>query len=110
VAIASGKGGTGKTTVAVSLALVAASLDLSAAGITKADAPRTALLDCDVEEPNAHLFLRTTMYERRDVGVPYPNGRAGGGGDCRSLAHYPPRPRHGAHGEGLLTYTHCTAW
>ncbi|MBN2142988.1 MAG: ATP-binding protein [Candidatus Aureabacteria bacterium] len=43
ISIASGKGGTGKTTVAVSLAL---SID------------NVQFLDCDVEEPNAHLFLK----------------------------------------------------
>ena len=45
IAVASGKGGTGKTTVAVSLAL-----SLSA------EEP-IQFLDCDVEEPNAHIFL-----------------------------------------------------
>jgi len=43
LAVASGKGGTGKTTVAVNLARV------RGAGVQ--------VLDCDVEEPNAHLFL-----------------------------------------------------
>lgn len=43
ISVASGKGGTGKTTVATNLA--------SALG------RRAMLLDCDVEEPNAHLFL-----------------------------------------------------
>jgi len=43
IAVASGKGGTGKTTISISLAL-------SAPGAV-------TLLDCDVEEPNAGLFL-----------------------------------------------------
>ena len=43
ISIASGKGGTGKTTVATNLAATIGS------GVQ--------LLDCDVEEPNAHLFL-----------------------------------------------------
>lgn len=43
IAIASGKGGTGKTTVAVNLARIFAE--------------PVQLLDCDVEEPNAHLFF-----------------------------------------------------
>jgi MinD superfamily P-loop ATPase len=43
LAVASGKGGTGKTTVAVNLA--------------RAIGTRVQLLDCDVEEPNIHLFL-----------------------------------------------------
>lgn len=43
VSVASGKGGTGKTTVATNMAY---SLD-----------EKVQLLDCDVEEPNAHLFL-----------------------------------------------------
>jgi MinD superfamily P-loop ATPase len=42
LAIASGKGGTGKTTVALGMALVAET---------------ATLLDCDVEEPDDHLFL-----------------------------------------------------
>lgn len=47
IAIASGKGGTGKTTLAVNLAVTAAELGR-----------RVAYVDCDVEEPNGHLFLR----------------------------------------------------
>ena len=58
VAIASGKGGTGKTTVAVNLAL-------SLPG-------EVQLLDCDVEAPNAHLFLEYALATREVVGIPVP--------------------------------------
>ncbi len=66
VTVASGKGGTGKTTVAVSLALSVAA--------RQADQEATPLLlDCDVEEPNAGLFLGqlippSAAWERREVG------------------------------------------
>ncbi len=55
IAIASGKGGTGKTTVAVNLALSLA-----------AEEP-VQVLDCDVEEPNAHLFLNPEFSDRQSV-------------------------------------------
>lgn len=58
IAIASGKGGTGKTTLAVALAL-STSRDLT-------------LLDCDVEEPNAGLFLNLENSEDISVTVPIP--------------------------------------
>lgn len=61
IAIASGKGGTGKTLVAVNLAL------------TAARAGRTVRLgDCDVEEPNDHLFLSPEIESTREVKVPVP--------------------------------------
>ena len=63
VTVASGKGGTGKTTVAVSLALSLAELGKPAGPL---------FLDCDVEEPNAALFLRPTIEERREVGQMIP--------------------------------------
>jgi MinD superfamily P-loop ATPase len=53
ISIASGKGGTGKTTVSTNLAL--------------AIAPRVQLLDCDVEEPNAHLFLHPVIERKEPV-------------------------------------------
>ena len=59
--VASGKGGTGKTTLATNLAVTAA-----------ADGARVQLLDCDVEEPNCHLFLRPEVHESRAVTVPVP--------------------------------------
>lgn len=71
ITVASGKGGTGKTTVAVSLALsLATDGDAS-------DPARPLFLDCDVEEPNAALFLTRsllpqTSWERREVGQMVP--------------------------------------
>jgi MinD superfamily P-loop ATPase len=58
VAIASGKGGTGKTTVALNLAL-------SLGG-------QVQLLDCDVEEPNCALYLRPRIDSRTTVGISVP--------------------------------------
>jgi MinD superfamily P-loop ATPase len=53
ISIASGKGGTGKTTVSTNLAL---SID-----------QKVQLLDCDVEEPNCHLFLNPTIEKKETV-------------------------------------------
>ncbi len=58
VAVASGKGGTGKTTVSVNLARVLGS--------------EVRLLDCDVEEPNAHLFLNGSMIKEETITIPIP--------------------------------------
>jgi len=61
IAIASGKGGTGKTTVAVNMAAA-----LSRASIS------VRLMDCDVEEPNAHIFLQPIMTSREGAFVSVP--------------------------------------
>ena len=58
ISVASGKGGTGKTTVATNLAL---SLESN-----------VQILDCDVEEPNAHLFIRPEILETETVTTPVP--------------------------------------
>jgi MinD superfamily P-loop ATPase len=58
IVVASGKGGTGKTTVATSLALVAGE--------------SVRFLDCDVEAPNAALFLNPALETRKDVGIQLP--------------------------------------
>lgn len=61
ISIASGKGGTGKTTVAVNLAL-----SLIKYG------HKVQFLDCDVEEPNAGLFLKPQINRFQPVGIPIP--------------------------------------
>ncbi|MDD3653811.1 MAG: ATP-binding protein [Desulfotomaculaceae bacterium] len=61
IALASGKGGTGKTTVSVNLASAAA-----AAGY------EVCYVDCDVEEPNGHLFLNPCIRRSYPVNVPVP--------------------------------------
>ena len=58
ISVASGKGGTGKTTVATNLAVA-----LGGAA---------TLVDCDVEEPNAHLFLKPHIQHRETAYVPVP--------------------------------------
>jgi MinD superfamily P-loop ATPase len=60
IAIASGKGGTGKTLVATSLAL------------SLAKERPVQLLDCDVEEPDAHILLKPSFSHRRTVSVSVP--------------------------------------
>jgi MinD superfamily P-loop ATPase len=60
LSVASGKGGTGKTTIAVNLAL---SLENTRA---------VQFLDCDVEEPNAHLFLKPRFMSNQEVSIPIP--------------------------------------
>jgi MinD superfamily P-loop ATPase len=59
ISIASGKGGTGKTTIAVNLAL----------SLPKGT---VQLIDCDVEEPNSHLFLKPSIHRVTSVGIPVP--------------------------------------
>lgn len=64
IAIASGKGGTGKTTLSVNLALTAGRMpDMKG---------RVYLLDCDVEEPNAHIFLKVKKLKEKPVNILVP--------------------------------------
>ena len=57
ISSASGKGGTGKTTVATNLAL----------SILNAQ-----ILDCDVEEPNSHIFIKPRIKKKEPVFIPVP--------------------------------------
>jgi len=58
ISVASGKGGTGKTTVATSLALSVNS------GVQ--------FLDCDVEEPNAQIFIKSKINNKIPAFIPVP--------------------------------------
>jgi MinD superfamily P-loop ATPase len=60
VSVASGKGGTGKTLVATSLAL------------SLSDNYKVQLLDCDVEEPNANILLHLAVNQSQPVYIPIP--------------------------------------
>ncbi len=57
IAVLSGKGGTGKTLVSVNLACAA---------------DKAVYVDCDVEEPNGHLFLKPEITEKQSVTVTVP--------------------------------------
>jgi MinD superfamily P-loop ATPase len=62
ISVASGKGGTGKTTVAANLAVC-----LAARG------KAVVFLDCDVEEPDGHVFLKPKIESRQEVEVKVPH-------------------------------------
>jgi len=77
VAIASGKGGTGKTTIAVNLAA--------------AFPDKSVYADCDVEEPNGHIFLKPEIDRVRSIGIPTPSvvkERCTGCGRCAQTCRY----------------------
>ena len=57
ISVASGKGGTGKTTVATNLAL---------------SIGKNQFLDCDVEEPNANIFINAKIKKKEDISVRIP--------------------------------------
>jgi len=62
ISVASGKGGTGKTTIAVNLALY----------LAQNGTESIQFLDCDVEEPNAYIFLRPEIQKRQKVCILVP--------------------------------------
>lgn len=77
ISVASGKGGTGKTTVSTNLAV---SLDR-----------KLTLLDCDVEEPNAHLFIRAEHMDSTKVQTFIPSidtAKCNGCGKCAEICQF----------------------
>ena len=77
IAVASGKGGTGKTTVSVNLARV-----------LNGD---VILTDCDVEEPNAHLFLKGKKLKEEIISIPFPHvdePLCNACGECARICQY----------------------
>jgi MinD superfamily P-loop ATPase len=80
IAVASGKGGTGKTTVAVNLAVSAARVGL-----------RAAYVDCDVEEPNGHIYLKPEKGLSLPVAVEVPEvdeSKCTACGKCRDICEF----------------------
>ena len=78
ITVASGKGGTGKTTVATSLTLALSP-------------HKTAFLDCDVEGPNAHIFLKPRFENEEQVGILVPQvdeKLCDGCGICSDICQY----------------------
>ena len=77
IAVASGKGGTGKTTVSTSLALCAPG--------------PVQFLDCDVEEPNGHIFLKPELTESERCVVTIPRileDKCTYCGKCRDICQF----------------------
>jgi len=80
IAVASGKGGTGKTTIAVNLAVL----------LARGGRP-VQYVDCDVEAPNGHLFLRPQIQQSDPVTVPVPavdTSRCTGCGRCGRICQF----------------------
>jgi len=76
ISVASGKGGTGKTTIATSLAL---------------SIPNVQILDCDVEEPNSHIFIKPVIQKKTPVFIPVPKideSRCTYCGKCKQVCQY----------------------
>ncbi|MCD6416372.1 MAG: P-loop NTPase [Planctomycetes bacterium] len=83
ISIASGKGGTGKTTLAVNLAT-------ALARSAEIQAP-VRLLDCDVEEPNDHLFVQPRFDHTETVDVLKPSWNeelCTACGKCQDICNY----------------------
>jgi len=115
ISVASGKGGTGKTTIAVNLAfsipILSASPDTTVsprcsasispdtdAGAHTGTSPGSLpipgmlrLLDCDVEEPNCHIFVKPDIQWTESAGIPVPSvdeSRCTACGECGRICQY----------------------
>ncbi|NLD92104.1 MAG: P-loop NTPase [Fibrobacter sp.] len=80
IAVASGKGGTGKTTISTNLALYLCE-----------ESNKVVYLDCDVEEPNGHLFLRPVLGEKITTSIPVPvidSSKCNACGECVRFCEY----------------------
>jgi MinD superfamily P-loop ATPase len=80
IAIASGKGGTGKTTIATNLAVF-----LARSG------RNVCYADCDVEAPNGHIFLKPNITRSTPVSIPVPEvdeQKCTGCGECGKICQY----------------------
>ena len=81
IAISSGKGGTGKTFVATNIAVTLAKMG-----------KKVSYLDCDVEEPNGHLFLKPRIEKEEEVRIVAPVGvdeeKCTKCGKCAEACHY----------------------
>ncbi|KPL06444.1 (4Fe-4S)-binding protein [bacterium SM23_57] len=80
IAVVSGKGGTGKTTVSLSLASYLAE-----------NHTQVTYVDCDVEEPNGHLFLHPSIEHTKTVGIPIPvvdSALCDGCGKCGEICRF----------------------
>lgn len=71
IAISSGKGGTGKTFIASNIAAVLSDTLLNS---NEVQGNTTRYLDCDVEEPNGHLFLKPVIHDQEEVMLSSPVG------------------------------------
>ncbi len=92
ISIASGKGGTGKTTVATNLAYVIS------------QSRNVTLLDADVEAPNCHLFFEKALEKTEDVYLPVPvinEEKCTLCGKCGEICQY---NAIGVFGKSILTF------
>jgi len=98
ISVASGKGGTGKTLVATSLAH------------SLKDKYKVQLLDCDVEEPNDHIFMKPNITHSEAVSIPVPTideEKCTHCGKCAEVCAY---HAIAVLGEYVLTFSRALSW